>query len=236
MSCGGWFLWALRDCVADAGYYRSGRFPGQFYQRLAAEVNDACAAGQLQCYARRASLAPVAHNAYLAPVFHKVLRAIWRIVSFAKCDSRPRRSPDGAITQMFLEMTGGRLYDPARGTLRPLLLEGIALSYRLITPVAAALALLGYAYETWHVAVRREAAVQWIVSTALIATGGMRVVMLAILESAWSFPALKPHYLSPIYPLALAFVMLNVVQATKRWPPERADPLKRGRATNGRNP
>jgi hypothetical protein len=208
---GGWFVWALRDCVADAGYYRSGRFPGQFYQRLAAEVDDACAARQLQCYARRSSLAPVVHSAYVAPVFRNVLGAIWRIVSFKDCDSRPRRSPDGAITQMYLEITGGRLYDPGRGTSRSLLLAGIALSYRLITPLVAALALLGYACETWHVAVRCEVAARWIVSTALLITGGARVVMLAVLESAWSFPALNPHYLSPVYPLALAFVAFSAV-------------------------
>jgi hypothetical protein len=219
---GAWFLWALRDCVADAGYYRSGRFPGQFYERLADEVNDACAAGQLECYARRASLTPVAHSAYLAPVFHNVLRATWRLVSFEECDSRPRQSPDGAITQMFLEMTGGRLYDPARGKLRRLLLEGITFLFRLITPIASVLALLGYAYETWFVAARRKVTAQWIVSTALVAAGGTRLIMLAILEAAWSFPALRPQYLSPIYPLALAFVVLKVMQAATCWQPERA--------------
>ena len=213
---GGWFVWALRDCVADAGHYGSGRFPADFYRRVAGEVDEACAAARLKCYAKRATLAPVLHASEVAPISRSELRALWRLVTFEECDSRPRPSADGTLMQMYFEMTGGRVFDPARDTSRWKLLEGITLSYRLILPIAAVLALFEYAYETWRVALSREAPPEWMISTTLIAAGGVRVVLLAILEFTWAFPALSPRYLSPVYPLVVAFVTLNVAQWARR--------------------
>ena len=50
---GGWFMWALRDAVAAAGHYRSGKAAALFYGRLANEVNRACDAGLLEAGPRR---------------------------------------------------------------------------------------------------------------------------------------------------------------------------------------
>jgi hypothetical protein len=46
---GGWFMWALRDAVADAGGYKDPRDAIAFYRRMAAEINLACRKGQLTC-------------------------------------------------------------------------------------------------------------------------------------------------------------------------------------------
>ena len=44
---GGWFMWALRDAVAAAGYCQNGKSAMDFYSRLAREVNRACDDGGL---------------------------------------------------------------------------------------------------------------------------------------------------------------------------------------------
>ena len=61
-TCGdyaaGWFVWALRDAVAQAGHYRSPAEADRFYRTLTAEVRTACAAGRLQCAHGLISLMP----------------------------------------------------------------------------------------------------------------------------------------------------------------------------------
>jgi hypothetical protein len=46
---GAWFLWALRDAVADAGEYKSAPATEAFYYDIAREVNVACQSGSLRC-------------------------------------------------------------------------------------------------------------------------------------------------------------------------------------------
>ncbi|MCP4697145.1 MAG: hypothetical protein GY862_09890 [Gammaproteobacteria bacterium] len=67
-TCGeiaaGWFAWALRDAVADAGYYHSGSTANAYYERLADEVNGACDQGVLDCLSERARLLPPYRHKY----------------------------------------------------------------------------------------------------------------------------------------------------------------------------
>ncbi len=45
----GWFLWALRDAAAWAGYYSSPAGASNFFGEVAREITSACARGLLQC-------------------------------------------------------------------------------------------------------------------------------------------------------------------------------------------
>ncbi len=61
------FVWAFREAVASAGHYTSGKTSLEYYSRLAAEVNTACAEGRLACGPERASLMPPWHREYDYP-------------------------------------------------------------------------------------------------------------------------------------------------------------------------
>jgi hypothetical protein len=74
----GWFMWALRDAVAQAGYYSSPRQAASFYERLAAEINTACDEGRIKCMAPRATLAPPFRWHYLADS----LGPAWQLFQF----------------------------------------------------------------------------------------------------------------------------------------------------------
>ena len=54
----GWFMWALRDAVAQAGHGKSARDAMEFYQLLADEINAACDRGAIACDPPRATLMP----------------------------------------------------------------------------------------------------------------------------------------------------------------------------------
>lgn len=47
---GAWYIWALRDSIVEAGHYRSANDVMTYYMRIAAEVNEACDTGKLNCY------------------------------------------------------------------------------------------------------------------------------------------------------------------------------------------
>lgn len=79
---GGWFLWALRDAVAAAGYYSSGDRAAHYYKRLADEINTACNEGKLLCGSERSSLMPPWRRAYAAPLMYTFLRSAGFVVRF----------------------------------------------------------------------------------------------------------------------------------------------------------
>lgn len=65
---GAWFMWAFRDAIAQAGYYSSGKFPAEFYQRMTKEITTACDNHWLDCYPERSSMMPPWHFDYFKPL------------------------------------------------------------------------------------------------------------------------------------------------------------------------
>ncbi|MFZ1493880.1 MAG: hypothetical protein WAU60_10780 [Candidatus Competibacter denitrificans] len=86
---GGWFIWALRDAVAEAGYFKSGAQAAQFFQRLADEVNAACQAQKLDCLAERASLMPPWQFEYLAPTIQSFISGLRMLITFSEIPVEP---------------------------------------------------------------------------------------------------------------------------------------------------
>jgi len=107
---GGWFMWALRDAVAAAGHYTSGASAANYYRRMAAEINAACAKNSLDCGAMRASLMPPWHGEYAWPLVKAIVRAAVFLVRFEGFSAHPSLSTgweDSLI--LFRDLTGGRL-------------------------------------------------------------------------------------------------------------------------------
>jgi hypothetical protein len=74
---GGWFMWAVRDAVADAGEYKTAAAAIAFYRSMAAEINLACREGRLTCrYSPFAELPPV-----IADNVAKTLHAIGEVIA-----------------------------------------------------------------------------------------------------------------------------------------------------------
>ena len=67
----GWFQWAFREAVAQAGHYASARTALAYYERLAAEIDAACAEGRLDCLPPRATLAQPFRWHYLGDAWQR---------------------------------------------------------------------------------------------------------------------------------------------------------------------
>jgi hypothetical protein len=79
---GAFFNWALIESVDRAGYYSQGKYPDEFYQQMADEINRACDTGTLDCHAARSSLASPWRQEYLEPAFNAFLTLMNNTLSF----------------------------------------------------------------------------------------------------------------------------------------------------------
>ncbi len=70
---GVWFIWALRDALQLAGYYKTPQTASAYYDRLALEINAACSEKKLDCLPPRSTLVSPWHSAYLKPL----LQSFW---------------------------------------------------------------------------------------------------------------------------------------------------------------
>ena len=112
---GGWFMWALRDAAAEAGYFRSGPQATSFFQRLANEVNTACQEQRLGCLAERASLMPPWRSEYLVPVIEKIMFGFGMLATFSRVSPDPVPSNGSpAHLLLFQDLTREQL--SGRGT------------------------------------------------------------------------------------------------------------------------
>ena len=110
---GGGFIYAFRDAIQMKGYYNSGKFPREFYQRLANEINNACMEGKLDCISQRKSLLPPWRISYLRPWVTEFFHSIVYTISLKDLYANP--SPSRGSEEelhLFQDLTLGRLADP----------------------------------------------------------------------------------------------------------------------------
>lgn len=225
----GWFMWALRDAVASAGYYRSAPVAQAFYRRLAAEIDEGCRQRPGDCLPARATLVPPWHEGYA----QDTLKASWGVFqTLATLGKLPPYNEasvgDVKSLALFNEVTNGTLTLSAemspmaaiglhspRDTLRMQLAqwftEWIGKLSTFGLPLAFAVWLLWSISMLWQMVKcnqKTEGQAGWILATALAAAVTTRVILLGFLE-ATSIPSNNMLYLFPLAPLSLA--MLPVV-------------------------
>jgi len=74
---GSWLMWALREAVSLRGYYRDAASAEAYYRRLATEIHQACASGQLSCDPPRSpSILAQWRFALVKPILRSIGRGI----------------------------------------------------------------------------------------------------------------------------------------------------------------
>jgi hypothetical protein len=109
---GGWFVWALRDAVAKAGYYTSGPTATDYYKRLALEVNRACSDGRLDCLSERATLMPPLRSEYFYPFIRIFRHNFFELIKFNEFwfwISPGQSSGDETNSEIFRKLTHEKL-------------------------------------------------------------------------------------------------------------------------------
>ena len=228
---GGWFMWALRDAVHDAGHAHSAREALAFYARLADEVNTACDAGRLPAYPRRDSLLPRWTPADTADL-SRALPAAWHyFVTFHDFTAWPAPS-DGSphLLRLFSDLTRWPL-SPSPGApeldhrrqrdidiWRIAPLQVIGWCYRPLGWILGYGGLLGWIGLGLRDLRRRRLSYGLVAATAALG-GALAVVLINTLVDVLSFPNRSPGAFAEAYPLLLLFGGLVWIElASTLWP------------------
>ena len=220
----GWFMWALRDVVAAAGHYRSAKEADSFYTRLAAEVNAACDQHPGECLPYRQTLIPPWRDEYLldtARASREVFEKLITLGGFIGERGRVSWGPPEQLALMNL-ISNGPLLPPeqaagdARQTAPNLVSKRDRIRYEIAENLAKAeniIARFGVpasiiAWLAWIIIAirRRKLDAGLVISSALVAAVGVRILLLAFLEATSMPGANNMLYLSPVAPITLALI------------------------------
>lgn len=224
----GWFMWAVRDSVSQAGHYNSAYDARAFYRRLSAEIEAGCQQRPGDCLPMRKTLLPPWHEGYAADIFQASWEVFKTLATLGKIPAYIQPSEgDPKYLALFDSVTNGPLAPTAdskgswgehtlkspRDTLR------MQWAQHLTTWITAfstyALPLAFAIWLVWSVlavlqSIRKRTlpSPAWWVASAI--AGGIitRVVLLGFLE-ATSIPSNNMLYLFPLVPFSL--VMLPVM-------------------------
>ncbi len=229
----GWLMWALRDAAAAAGHYHDARDAARYWASVRAEVASACRDGRIACGGLSLDFLPPLRRAHLAAFPGTFLRAAASVASFQGMTVHPGPSigPDWLLVD-FRDLTRARLAPIQLGAdlAVPLqdrlaarqekVLGHVLAGYRRLTPLFACAALAALVLSVTASIRRRQPGALPIVAGVLLAATASRIALLTLVHVT-TFPALSVSYLSPAYPLLLAFVIAALASALEavRFPP-----------------
>ncbi len=113
------FIWALRDSVAAAGYHTSGTKALAFYRKMGEEIDAACDSGKLQCRPRwTSSLVPPwrpEFNALILPTVYAVIVKTLTFEAFNAHTDHFRNAISREMMALFSNVTGENLLSSKPG-------------------------------------------------------------------------------------------------------------------------
>jgi len=237
---GGWVVWAFRDAVEQAGYYRRGaRAVAAYYEGVAAEINQACQARQLVCGPASDSLMPPLHREHWPAFLTAVRRGIGLLIAPDEASPGPSVGTWEELA-LFRDLTRDRLGPTVGNPSDPSTWQGhqqarldafkrrvllwIGRVYPVLILPGVIVSLLGFAFLAVRDIRARTVTGPPVLALALLVGVLSRIVLLAIVDVT-SFNAINTLYLSSAYPLLLGFVGVTMAEV--------ASPLAR-LATNRR--
>lgn len=217
----GWFMWALRDAVVDAGHAHSGAEAMVFYAKMAREVNDACDSGKVKAGPRRSGFMPPWRREYLKPFYYGVQRSALLFLSFDQmtAESSPSIGTPAQLAR-FARLTHGSLNPPSDGTpippqehrrhvqMRLAMLGEIMHLYQVIAFWASWAALLALLAAIGTAVIHRRPSYFAVASIGLLGSG-LALVLICTLVDVTSFPAISIIYFTGAYGLSILFVFTS---------------------------
>jgi hypothetical protein len=221
----GWFVWALRDAVAAAGYHRSARDADAYYKRLADEINAACASQAIPCRDPRATLAPVWRGHYPRDAVTASGNVLLTLLYLNGGEvGIPPSSLTAEQAGIFQSIINSPVSGPAPSTMdatvvsapldeaRISLTRSFGAFYATASATLAIPALASYFFLLLAWAGVKSAAVSGntiLMLTALLVAVFSRVGLLGFLE-ATSLPSNNMLYLLPVVPIYFLFVVVSI--------------------------
>jgi len=219
---GTWFVWALRDAVAAAGHHDKLPHARAYYERLAGEVDAACAEGRLICGPPHASLAPAWKPEYAEKSWRFFKRITNNLLSMRslRVEQPPSESGSPQAMRMYTDLTHMRIEGSGGGSGNEFflmsILQVLTQLYRGILYPAVIGALIAFAVGLAGDARKRAFSPRLLIAAALLAAVLTRIALLTYI-SASAYPIFHGIYLRVLYPLLYLFVWLSAADAIARF-------------------
>jgi hypothetical protein len=220
---GGWFVWALRDAVANTGEYKSAPATEAFYKQVTYELEAACKSGKLRCSDTSfplLSFAPKIHSEYVKPFFismgnlsHELVKQNLIIkLSYGEENLNLRKTYE-KITRERADFFKQR--NKPFNQLKDNLIIYLSKLYKFLLPPLIGVAMIGLTLR--HLVALRYSErpigvpfyITWMMLLCILA----RVILIAYID-ATSFPV-GFRYLWPIVPVMLMIVAIGVSYLTE---------------------
>ncbi|MBI2213836.1 MAG: hypothetical protein HYU52_09325, partial [Acidobacteria bacterium] len=208
---GGWFMWALRDAVAGAGFYSDGRKASAFYDRLAAEVLEACRAGRLDCSEPVLPFVTGLNRETIRPIALSLLRSIRFMALYERFDPIVPPSTGNEFSQTKFRLLTGSRPAPLDGEggqegVRTSIMRIAGVAYRFLTPVLLVASLPAWMFVLARRRPWRSPSAELALAASALVAMVSSVAIVALIE-ATSFPAITIRYLHAGYPMLIVFLV-----------------------------
>lgn len=226
---GGWFVWALRDAVAAAGFAPDAGTALRYYRQVAAEVNAACDRGLVSARPPRSGFAPVLKPDQFRPLLAGALEYGRYFLFFEGFSAySPDSIGDYAELKPFRNVVGTRLshaprsLEPvhpeqqARDASKLATLEDIGLrSGRVLTWLGPLLLLIGTVRAAESLMDRRITYLLGLAGALLAASAAYLAIN--VLVQVTSFYNMSPAAMASAYPLYLLALAAIALDAGSAW-------------------
>lgn len=205
---GGWFMWAFRDAVAKAGYYKNGKKVTAYYARLAQEIDLACEENKIECFPERVTMTPPWKSSYNLVARDAFFKGLIYTIKLEGFSAKSSISTGGnSALKKFTRITREdvKMNDNQQ---KILILEKIGDFYKILSPLLFVLALIIFSFS----ALRKKnyKNLKFFLAFLFLLLIIIRIFILALIE-ATSFPSINSLYLSSIYPILFLFIIFNFV-------------------------
>ncbi|MBQ7433628.1 MAG: hypothetical protein IJV50_09280 [Lachnospiraceae bacterium] len=233
----GYFFWVLRMAAEEKGYYESPQKADAYFGRIASELQTAFDNGTLgHTWSMPSALMPPWRKGNFGRLMQALAESMKTAVCFedggaVKLNNGAEAFSDGADgVTLFEAVTNNIAIDPAEvGKEYKVryeqkfwgVLEIIHNSYRLLSPLAFAVAVMGYLFglvqtirgmlHSEHNELQRR---KWLILTGL----GCNILALCCgisYNHISCCPTIVPFYLSGVYPMILLFEVLGILWGSK---------------------
>jgi len=221
---GGFFVWALRDAATSVGAHESAVVAEQFYNKIANEINAACADGRLECRPERASMTPPWRNQYLALFTKSYWKGLTMLATLEEVEVMlmPSSGPPKRA-ELFQDLGRARLNPfmknpdfPPRlehqhylDELRLDFLGFLNRCFKVVNPFLVGLGCIAFAGVVAMDFRKRTLHPILVISTVLLVLILLRLAFLAYI-SVTSFEAMKIRYLLPLYPFLYLVIFISL--------------------------
>lgn len=218
----GFFFWAFREAIAEAGYYENAQKANDFYAQIYEELNEAFEKGLLE---KRRTMPSALMSPWQSRFFRELplgfLKTVHYIAGFEAIEISINDSIDDGNKgiRLFEKVTASLAQYPGEAirfqdSFRLKILNGIILIYQFMGRFLFLLAAISYAVLTIFVLVKKWRVNYEVIDVWLVLSGLLASVFVLALGVAYTdisaYVAISYWYLGGAYPLIVVFNIVAI--------------------------